>query len=779
MTRKIVLLSDGTGNSAAQLWKTNVWRVFERLDLSADDQVAFYDDGVGTASFKPAAILGGAFGIGLKRNLIALYMFACRNYRSPDDEIFAFGFSRGAFTVRLLVGLIMEEGLAKADNEQDLYEAALAAYHRFREKKFRTVWPEPLRPERIANRVASLFARKRSFHYRRNVKVRFVGIWDTVGAYGMPAEELAKGISDYLWPWMFTDRKLHPDVTRGCHALSIDDDRTTFHPILWDETNETTGKGIQNLCEERISQVWFAGAHANVGGGYPDDSLAQISLDWMIREAVAQGLRFKTSAHASPQTVYYPGLARDKDGRMYDPRSGLGGYYRYGPRDVQAILQRHGCGASHGRPAKIHVSALERIKNGAHAYAPLGLPSSYNIVDATGQVQPLHASRFENPQQAQARHNSQLHVNELVFWRQCLFFLTVLVTAVLTLYPWLITTRAVDEFKHPLRWISDIVRAIGSFLPNALGAWVDAYARSPALFALLVMLASASLWWSARLHKRIGSWMQLTWRQSLAGALQDPGTPSGLMHSLRNNLIVSKASTLARTRIVPALFAFGLVYVVAAWTSHFLFNMIDTAGFVCTESKKSLQTLARGEIVLANGQTAKLDDLRRKAAERDQTLTEKDLKDPFKFVQHLPVFETSNICQSMQIKLERYQRVRIRFENTNGFVDGTIAASDPFTSLGVPGFRRKVLLLLGLPLRRELFRPWFRVVSRIGSTGGEENFLVGDDSDPQGKINETTRATRDGELFLFVNDAVLPLPGLMDLFYRNNKGKSRILIEGK
>ncbi len=114
MHRKIILLSDGTGNSSAKVWRTNVWRVFESLDLAPSDQVAFYDDGVGTSSFKPVAIIGGVFGYGLKRNVIALYKFACRNYRSADDEIYGFGFSRGAFTIRILIWLILDQGLVEA-----------------------------------------------------------------------------------------------------------------------------------------------------------------------------------------------------------------------------------------------------------------------------------------------------------------------------------------------------------------------------------------------------------------------------------------------------------------------------------------------------------------------------------------------------------------------------------------------------------------------------------------------------------------------------------------
>src|SRR5207302_4145094 len=119
MSRNIVLLSDGTGNSAAKVWRTNVWRTFEALDLSGSDQVAFYDDGVGTSSFKPVAIMGGAFGYGLKRNVIDIYKFASRNYRSKDDEIYGFGFSRGAFTMRVVTGLILEQGLVVAASENE------------------------------------------------------------------------------------------------------------------------------------------------------------------------------------------------------------------------------------------------------------------------------------------------------------------------------------------------------------------------------------------------------------------------------------------------------------------------------------------------------------------------------------------------------------------------------------------------------------------------------------------------------------------------------------
>src|SRR3954452_19306800 len=136
--RNIVLLSDGTGNAAGKLFKTNVWRTYQALDLSSINQVAFYDDGVGTSSIKPLAILGGAFGWGLKRNVLALYTFLCRNYHPANenreaDRIYGFGFSRGAFTMRVLIKFVLSQGLVTDFNSSDdLHQKALWLYREFR-----------------------------------------------------------------------------------------------------------------------------------------------------------------------------------------------------------------------------------------------------------------------------------------------------------------------------------------------------------------------------------------------------------------------------------------------------------------------------------------------------------------------------------------------------------------------------------------------------------------------------------------------------------------------
>ena len=136
--KNIILLSDGTGNAASRVWKSNVWRVFESLDLRSDNQVAFYDDGVGTSSFRPLAILGGAFGWGLKRNVLDIYKFLCVNYQ-PGDKIYGFGFSRGAFTMRVVIGLILHQGLVTGDTEAEIYAKAKMAYRAFRAARFHTV----------------------------------------------------------------------------------------------------------------------------------------------------------------------------------------------------------------------------------------------------------------------------------------------------------------------------------------------------------------------------------------------------------------------------------------------------------------------------------------------------------------------------------------------------------------------------------------------------------------------------------------------------------------
>ena len=230
MAKNIILLSDGTGNAASQVWRTNVWRLFQSLDLTTPDQVASYDDGVGTSAFKPLAILGGVFGWGLKRNVIDLYKFLCRNYQ-PDSQIFGFGFSRGAFTIRILMGLVGHQGVVSFSSETELHRKAKAAYRTYRAQRCHTF----LRTEWIFRKIRNLAVQAKNFVTNQaaydstsNIKIesiRFIGVWDTVAAYGMPIDEMTRGVSQWLWPLELPDRVLGSKVKRACHALALDDVR--------------------------------------------------------------------------------------------------------------------------------------------------------------------------------------------------------------------------------------------------------------------------------------------------------------------------------------------------------------------------------------------------------------------------------------------------------------------------------------------------------------------------------------------------------------------------
>ena len=157
-------------------------------------------------------------------------------------------------------------------------------------------------------------------------------------------------------------------------------------------------------------------------------------------------------------------------------------------------------------------------------------------------------------------------------------------------------------------------------------------------------------------------------------------------------------------------------------------------------------------------------------------LGDKEKQDVFSTVKEpLPVFQTNQHCQSMGVYLERGARYLITFESTKSFRDGGIEAEKGFYSSEPDNPLTAAAMFAAIPLRRELMQPWFRIVARFGGQGGEETFLEPDPSDKH-LINEPIRAPRDGELFLFVNDAVIGIPGLYGRLYKNNEGSTRVVI---
>jgi uncharacterized protein (DUF2235 family) len=362
--RNLIVLSDGTGNSSAKLFKTNVWRLYEALDLNCPDQLALYDDGVGTAALAPLALLGGVFGWGLKRNVLDIYTFLCRTWR-PGDAIFVFGFSRGAFTARVVAQLVAYEGLLGSQySAVEIERLAKWAYRRYRAERFPGNFA--VRGLRVVRDVAfGIWDKLRGrLSYekarRESPEIEFLGLWDTVAAYGLPIEELTRGWDYWIWPLTPADHKVHKKIRRVCHALSLNDERQTFFPLLVDEETQAPADTIK---DERIAQVWFAGVHANVGGGYPDDSLALTPLRWMATEAAQHQLKFMPHSRlANGKAIPDVWLERSSPcAPAHDSRQGLAAYYRYHPRPVTRL-----CHPLKGKRLvdvpRIHESVFERIR---------------------------------------------------------------------------------------------------------------------------------------------------------------------------------------------------------------------------------------------------------------------------------------------------------------------------------------------------------------------------------------------------------------------------------
>ena len=350
MAKNIIICSDGTGNTAIKGRGTNVFKMFEAIDLNGhrtnpalDPQVAFYDDGVGTETFLPLKLLGGAFGFGLAKNVRNLYMDLVRIY-DPGDRIYLFGFSRGAFTVRTVVGLIAKCGVLDRDKlptTDALRKTVGKAYSTYR-RAYRT-WLGQLLHSRQRD-LDAMQDFKQIHSLPGDIRIHFIGVWDTVDAVGGPFHS-SDVINAVFHRFKFPDRKLSDQVDRAAQALSIDEARAAFQPVLWE-------------AKPNIDQVWFAGVHSNVGGGYPKQGMSLVTLDWMMEKAQEHDLRLL------PDDRHRYWEHGNVDDKMYDSRAGLGVFYRWRPRNMQHLCEKAGL------PPSIHLSVLERIAHGTDGYAP-------------------------------------------------------------------------------------------------------------------------------------------------------------------------------------------------------------------------------------------------------------------------------------------------------------------------------------------------------------------------------------------------------------------------
>lgn len=323
MGKNIIILSDGTGQIGGKNNNTNIYKLFNMAEDRTDRQVVFYDPGLGTNWRR---ITGNIFGNGFSKNILDCYRFLFKNYQA-GDKVYLFGFSRGAATVRSLTGFIHLFGILPQSRE-DLIQAAYKIYMiTDRDKRIK---------------AAEAFIGK---NHTMWCKIEFIGVFDTVAALGFPFKGFSF-IFDKLFPHKFHSFDLSDSVLYARHALSIDEERKTFLPVLWNKLSEEQPK-------ERLKQVWFCGVHTDVGGGYELEELSNISLNWMLNEAIEKGLIiYKDSLAYKHLSI----SELDKvNGHMHNEQTGfIGGLFRRQVRSWNLDINGQLC---------IHETVLKRTKN--------------------------------------------------------------------------------------------------------------------------------------------------------------------------------------------------------------------------------------------------------------------------------------------------------------------------------------------------------------------------------------------------------------------------------
>jgi hypothetical protein len=862
MPKKIVVFADGTGN-AFTVQESNVWRLYEALDQTRPDQIAHYIKGVGTSGFKPFAVLDLATGIGVPSNVRRLYEFICWNWRE-NDEIYMFGFSRGSFTIRTLIGLMDHEGLipAQIGNEAvthaEMRRNVMGAWRTYRSKTipwwktFPTVWLA----RTVRNVVLGVFhlaarwllgwrlysevGRATSAQHRCRVPIKFVGLFDTVEAFGVPIEELRSAIDWAIWPISFRNSTFSETVIRACHALSLDDERTAFHPLRIDRK---TAKD-----RARIKEVWFAGVHSDVGGGYPEDDLALVPLNWMTQE-IGNDLRFIDGARKLIAEKASPYAS------IHDSRSGLSVFYRYRPRTV----------GDNGGPPLIHYSVAEKIAFGVDRYAPVTLPDTAYVLMPDGtphEIKGFDQTRLApagaalapvSPQMALAlkaveslndpdRAIVSLTLDNI--WRRRVAYFSLLFTAfVIASLPWTVKP-AVAFFRQTMQaaatrlglasywdalwtWASNsdqassaflgsVFQLIGSLLPGYAKPWSEALIERPTACGIVIVLAIVLYVWNGTLRDRIADLARQAWlpaektaatKKKKENAKTKDSIPSSLATKIRRSRLAALVECVVSRYALP-LAAIALIYAaVGVSISRSTVTLRDGSGAICAEGgvdekRPAATKLQPGQTVIRDG------------------------------------FETSRLCWASGVALEEGQHYALWIEMTDPpFFDRTIMTD-------IAGFKDASWIhVLAWPIRRWWTADWFQPIARIGPSGIDTWVLVSADGDvaipigtdtagnhfpkhfyeddsykerlkqlgggkaeddpsrlatnqkiPDAELAKATEiwnkhkfrkiyasnftAHSDGELILYVNDAIAAIPfgKTITSYYENNTGKAKIKI---
>jgi uncharacterized protein (DUF2235 family) len=339
----VIVCCDGTWNTAEDRdggvpCPTNVVKINNAIadvDGAGARQPKYYHPGVGTDGTLLAKLKGGALGDGLEKNIKSAYKWLAQNYH-PGDAIFIFGFSRGAYTARYVAGMISGYGLADFVSQTVDDDVMWRLLDRVFDAARDDADPLTLAGENFFNTPAGASPRE-------TTPVHFLGVWDTVGALGVPSDIAFLSLLDNWRSFQFKDTVLSRNVRHARHAVAMDEQRESFTPTLWANAKD----------HPDAKQIWFAGVHSDVGGGYAQTGLSDIALEWMMDEAEKQGLAFRAGIRQQ--------LAPDPKGTLHESCTGVFSALRTLPRAAPRVAP--------GAPA-LHASVLERYADPPIAQTP-------------------------------------------------------------------------------------------------------------------------------------------------------------------------------------------------------------------------------------------------------------------------------------------------------------------------------------------------------------------------------------------------------------------------
>ncbi|CAN7573380.1 DUF2235 domain-containing protein [Devosia sp. LjRoot3] len=293
--KRIAIFCDGTWNRMSAEHPTNVLvgaQLVLPVDAAGIQQITYYDEGVGTDGPEFIKLLQGAFGWGLLEKIEAAYRFLIFNYE-PGDEVYIFGFSRGAYTARSLAGLIRKCGIAPRSQAGQIreivefYKDAATKPDSDEAQRRRMLWsPGVILKELDRQWRLDHGALPDVVSSAKMLTIRYVGVWDTVGALGVPKHLLI----NTFFPtkkYEFHDHQLSSTVRAARHAVATDERRLSFEPSLWDNLDILNAAAGDS---GKYQQIWFPGDHGSVGGGGDIRELSNDALAWIMDGAAVEGL---------------------------------------------------------------------------------------------------------------------------------------------------------------------------------------------------------------------------------------------------------------------------------------------------------------------------------------------------------------------------------------------------------------------------------------------------------------------------------------------------------